>query len=175
MGGAANLTLEAQYTEQEIFADGRIAYTVASDHGLNGTLGMVTLDDNYEIDMGRKMKLANGLAHVEQKKNQKHAIYFETDGLYDDGERFTIKNWIYGVTSGKPNETYEQDTDSGINPQNYSISLNILGTLLMNSTGSTPYIDEKGNQRQVWWLSSTPEDPEYENFDKTVQTPKVEG
>ena len=175
LGGAASITLESQYTEQEIYADGRIINVIATDRGLDGTLEIVNLNDEYEIDMGRKMRLANGIADVEQKKNQKHAIYFETEGTYDDGDIFTIKTWLYGVTSGKPNETYEQNSDAGINHQNYSIPLNILGTLLMEEDGLTEYVDEKGNTRKVWKYSSTPNDPGYDTFHESVPVPKVSG
>lgn len=173
LGGSASLTIEANYNEQEIYADGRVAYVIATDRGLDATLEIVDLNIDYEIDMGRKMRLTNGIADIEQKKNLQHAIYFEADGMYDDGERFTIKTWMYNVTSGKPNETYNQDTDAGINPQNYSYSLNILGTILMDANGQMPYIDEKGNTLKVWKYTSYPGDEGYEDFDKSVPVPKV--
>ena len=172
LGGAANLSLERQFSEQEIYEDGQITYVVPSDKGQNGTLGLVTLHDEYEIDMGRKMEVEGGIADVEQLGSVPHAIYFETSGLNENKQRITIKNWLFNVTSAAPSEGYEQDTEN-INPQNYSMTLNILGTLLMDSTGSAEYIDENGNTRRVTRLTSTPTDANYATFQDTVPTPKV--
>lgn len=172
IGGTANLSLERQFSEQEIYEDGQITYVIPSDKGINGTLGLVTLEDSYEIDMGRKMEIDGGIADVEQLAAKPHALYFEVNGINTNKKSIVIKNWLFNVTSAAPTESYEQSTEN-INPQNYSLALKIIGTELLVATGDAPFIDTNGNTRKVTRLTSTPTDTNYADFEKTVPTPKV--
>jgi len=172
LGGAANLSLERQYSEQEIYADGQIAYIIPSDKGINGTLGLVTLDDDYEIAVGRKIELDGGIASVQQLSSKAHALYFECNGIDEDGQRITLKNWIFEVVSGAPTEAYAQDTEN-INPQNISMTLKITGVNLKASSGDDDYIDAQGNNRKVTVWTKCPDDTGYDTFDKTVPSPKM--
>lgn len=172
IGGAANLSLERQFDEQVIYEDGQIAYTVPSDKGINGSLGLVTLDDEYEIAMGRKMEIEGGIADVQQLGSVPHALYFENDGIDENKKKIVLKTWLFNVTSSAPTESYEQDTEN-INPQNYSMELRIMGVNLKDATGEADYIDENGNVRKVTRLTSAPGDDNYADFDKSVPTPKV--
>lgn len=170
LGESANLSIEPQFNEQPVYADGQIAYVLASDQGLNASLGLVTINDDYEIAMGRKMKITGGLADIAQKASVTHAIYFESNGVYKSGNRFVIKTWMFGVTSSKPTESYEQNTEN-VNPQNFSMSLKVLGTDLMDNAGSSVYTDEDGNTIRIWKLVAIPGDTGYETFGESVPTP----
>jgi phi13 family phage major tail protein len=170
LGEVANLGLEPQFNEQEIYADGKIAYVLPSDKGLNGSLGLVSINELYEIDMGRKMAIDNGnVIDIEQKSSIEHAVYYEVFAKASkNAPREVIKVWVFGVTSGKPSESYEQNTEN-VNPQNYSMDLNILGTLLKSGTGN--YVDENGNEILVWRQVCKKADANYSTFGDTVPTP----
>lgn len=174
MGGAANMSLERIYSEQEIYADGQVMYILPSDKGLSGTLGLVTLDDDYEIAMGRLMEVDGGLVNIQQLTSKPHAIYFETDGISEDKERITLKHWLFNVTTGAPAENYEQDTEN-INPQNISLSLKILGVNLKSNTGEDDYVDENGNFLVVTKYTKAPTDAGYTTFGESVPSPKAKG
>lgn len=171
LGGANSLALESQYSSKDVFADGKVLMVLASDKGLNGKLSMVHIEDDYEIAMKRKMLIDGGVADVEQLGTVPHALYFECDA--DDGsKKITVKNWLFNVISGKPNEQFDQDTESP-NPSNYEMNLNILGVNLKTNAGTADYTDTNGNTLKVWRLSSVPTDANYATFGASVPTPKA--
>lgn len=171
-GYSDSIALEADYSEKVIYGDGRKIVTIPNDKGKTGTLALLTIDDAYEVAMKRRMKTANGTAEIKQNASIEHAIYFETDFLDENQVQKTAKTIVYGVTSGRPSETYNQNTDD-INNNNVSYSLTIKGSPLMDSTGSAQYKDENGNAVYVWQETSVPGDAGYENFGKTITTPKA--
>ena len=129
------------------------------------------VSDDYEIAMGRKIKTANGLAEIKQQKNVVHAIYFETCGLAEDGSMPIAKTWLYGVTSSRPDESFDQNTDD-INESTFDTPLEMIGTNLQNAEGSN-YKDEKGNEVIVWQMTVTPDDANYDTFGDSVVLPKM--
>lgn len=171
-GYSDSIALEADYSEKVIYGDGKKILTIPNDKGKTGTLGLLTLDEAYEIAMKRRMKTSAGTAEIKQLASVEHAIYFETDYIEDDGEQKTAKTIIYGVTSGRPSQTYNQTTDD-INNNNTDYPLTIKGVPLKASSGTEPYKDENGNIVYVWQETSIPGDTGYETFGATITDPKA--
>lgn len=172
IGYSDSISLEADYAEKVIYGDGRKLVILPNDKGKTGTLGLLAIDDAYEIAMKRRMKTANGTAEIKQTAAVEHALYFEFDFMDDDGVQKTGKTIMYGVTSGRPSDALNQTTDD-INNNTVSYPLTIKGTLLMSSAGSTPYTDENGNAVYVWQETSIPGDAGYETFGNTIAAPKA--
>lgn len=172
IGYSDSIALEADYAEKVIYGDGRKIVTLPNDKGKTGSLGLLAIDEAYEIAMKRRMKTANGTAEIKQTSSVEHALYFEFDFMDENQVQKTGKTIVYGVTSGRPSETLNQTTD-GINNNTISYSLNIKGTPVMDATGSSPYKDANGNAIYAWQETSIPGDPGYENFGKTITAPKA--
>jgi hypothetical protein len=173
-GFSDSIALEADYAEKIIYGDGRKVLTIPNDKGKTGTLTLLALDEAYEIAMKRRMKSANGTAEIKQLAAIEHAIYFEWDYYDENGAQKTGKTIVYGVTSGRPSETFNQSTDD-INNNNVSYPLTIKGAAMMAASGSTPYTDTDGNAVYVWQETSVPGDTGYDNFGKTISAPKAPG
>lgn len=170
-GTAIKMALEANTSTKDIFGDGRRIASIVNDKGKSGTMTTNNVSDDYEIAMGRKILTAVGLADIQQRKNIKHAIYFETCGLDEDGAMPIAKSWLFGVTSSRPSESFDQNTDD-INESSFDTALTIGGTNLLNAD-KTHYVDEKGNELLVWQLTVTPEDEGYATFGDAVVLPKM--
>ena len=166
------IALEADYSEKAIYGDGRKVAVIPNDKGKTGTLTLLALDEAYELAMKRRMKTANGTADVKQMASIEHAIYFETEQMTEDGKISTAKTVIYGVTSGRPSETFNQTTED-INNNNVDYALTIKGVPLMDTAGTAAYKDSDGNTVTVWQETVIPGDPGYEAFGKTISMPKA--
>lgn len=171
-GYSDSIALEADYAEKVIYGDGRKIVTIPNDKGKTGALGLLTIDEAYEIAMSRRMKTANGIAEIKQTKSVEHAIYFEFDYMDDVGNQKTGKTIVYGVTSGRPSETLNQTTDD-INNNTISYPLTIRGVPLLAATGSNPYQDSNGNTVYAWQETAIPGDTGYDTFGKTITSPKA--
>ena len=171
-GYSDSISLEADYSEKVIYGDGRKVITIPNDKGKTGSLALLTLDENYEIAMKRRMKSASGTVEVKQFASIEHAIYFETEYYENDGELKTAKTVVYGVTSGRPSQVFNQTTDD-VNNNNTEYPLTIKGTVMKNSEGSSPYKDENGNLVYAWQETVVPGDPGYQEFGKTISDPKA--
>ena len=168
---ANSISLEADYEEQNLYGDNEIIGVLGDDKGKTGVLSVINLETDYEIDMKRALEIENGLAEIQQRSSVKHALYFETNGQ-EDGQSITIKRWLFGVTTGKPSETYNQTTDNPtINPYDYP--LKVLGTVLLDNLGEEEFKDEFGNTIKVHSITKFPEDPGYDTFGNTVPVPKA--
>ena len=172
IGYSDSISLEADYAEKVIYGDGRKLLTLPNDKGKTGTLGLLAIDEAYEIAMKRRMKTANGTAEIKQTAAVEHALYFEFDFMNEDGVQKTGKTILYGVTSGRPSESFNQTTDD-INNNIVNYPLTIKGTPLMASTGNTPYTDTNGNTVYVWQETCIPGDTGYANFGNTITDPKA--
>ena len=172
IGFSDSIALESNYAEKIIYGDGRAVLTIPNDKGKTGTLGLLTIDNDYEIAMKRRMKTANGTAEIKQSAAIEHALYFETDYMEEDGEIKTAKTIEYGVTSGRPSETYSQTTED-INNNNVSYPLTIKGIKMKNSDGSTDYKDDKGNIVYAWQETCLPGDAGYDTFGEAITAPKA--
>ena len=171
-GYSDSIALEADYAEKVIYGDGKKIVTIPNDKGKTGTLGLLAIDEAYEIAMGRRMKTANGTAEIKQFTSVEHAIYFEFDYLDDKNVQKTGKTIVYGVTSGRPSETLNQTTDD-INNNTVSYALTIKGAPLKDATGTDNYKDASGNTVYAWQETSVPGDAGYDNFGKTIVDPKM--
>lgn len=168
---ANSISLEADYNEIKLYGDGEILAVLGDDKGKTGTLSVTTIEKDYEVDMKRSMEAQSGLAEIQQRGSVEHAIYFETDAV-KDGIAFTVKRWLFGVSTGKASETYSQTTDDPtIN--NYDYPLTILGTNLKKATGDDNYVDANGNTIRVFSLTAFPEDADFATFGAAVPIPRV--
>ena len=167
---ANSLALEADYDETVLYGDGIKLAILADDKGKTGTLSVIHLAEIYEIACGRAMLVEGGLGDVQQISTLEHALYYEVD-ILEAGIKKTVKNWLFGVITGKPSESYEQTTD---NPtiNNYEYPLTILGTVLQNVAGTADYTDANGNTVMCYRVSASPTDDDYATFGATVPTAK---
>lgn len=172
-GTAKKIALEPDSSIKKIFGDGKRIASIVNDKGKTSTLSTNNINDDFEIDMGRKMKIKNGIASIKQQKLPVFALYFETCGLDEDGGMPLAKTWLYGVTSPTaPAESFDQNTDD-INESTFDTPLEIGGAKLKNKDGK-PYVDNKtGQEVRVWQLTATPSDADFETFGLKVQTPTI--
>lgn len=170
-GTATKMALQADSSIKKINGDGRRICAIVNDKGKTGTMTTNNISDEYEIAMGRKIKTANGIAEIKQQKNVVHCIYFETCGYAEDGSMPIAKTWLYGVTSSRPAESFDQSTDD-INESTFDTALEMCGTLLKTSTGDV-YKDDKGNEVYVWQMTVTPDDEGYSTFGDAVVVPTM--
>lgn len=170
-GTAIKIALEADSSNKEIFGDGRRICVIVNEKGKTGTMTINNISDEYEIAMGRKIRTGTGLADIKQQKNVIHAIYFETCGLDEDGSMPVAKTWLYGVTSSRPAESFDQNTND-INESSFDTALKIEGTPLIAVNGE-PYKDDRGNVVIVWQMTVTPGDEGYDEFGDAVVIPKM--
>ncbi|MDA3781197.1 MAG: hypothetical protein PF487_13375 [Bacteroidales bacterium] len=166
---ANSLSLEADYDELVLYGDGQKLAILADDKGKTGTLSVINLDELYEIACGRMMEVEGGIADVQQLATLQHALYYEVD-ILEDGIKKTVKNWLYGCTTGKAGESFEQTQD---NPtvNNYEYPLTVLGINLLATGGLTDYVDANGNTVKVYRTTAYPDDTGYTTFGDTVPVP----
>lgn len=171
-GYSDSIALEADYAEKIIYGDGKKVLTIPNDKGKTGTLTLLALDNAYEIAMKRRMKTESGTAEIKQRASVEHALYFETEYMDEKGAMKTAKTIVYGVTSGRPSETYNQTTED-VNNNNVDYPLTIKGIAMKDSTGESVYKDENGNVVLAWQETVIPGDKGYENFGKQIEIPKA--
>lgn len=174
-GSARKMALETDTANKKIFGDGRVIYTLMNEKCKKGTMTTNNVSNDYEIAMGRKIRTKNGLADIAPQNSMVHAIYFENHGARDDGSMPLSKTWIYGVTSTRPSESFDQNTEE-INESSFDTPLEINGTTLLASDGKAAYIDPKtGNTVKVWQMTVEPGDEGYETFGEMVVLPQMSG
>lgn len=176
IGKLDSVSLEADYSEQKIYGDGYVIDTIPSDKGLTGALATTLLNDEYEIDMGRKIELATGLADIKQLDSIPHNIYFEIfareiEGA-NKGKNQVVKVWLLNVTTGKPGETFKQNED-GITVTTYENSLTVLGVPVKAATGEANYRDANGNEVYATKVVCYPDMVGYATFGDSVPVPKM--
>ena len=115
--------------------------------------------------------LENGLADIKPTKNTPHVVYFEICEMDGDNEISVAKCMLYGVTSTRPSESYDQNNGE-INESSFDTPLKIKGIKVLAADGKV-YVDEKGNNRLVWQLTKTPDMEGYADFGSTVIVPKM--
>lgn len=164
---ASALSLETDYDESYLYGDGQKIAVLTDDKGRTGELTVINIEEEYEIDMGRMMKVEGGTAEIQQLKSIEHAIYYEVEAL-KDGERLTIKNWLYGCRTGKASETYNQ-TEDDPTVNTYGYPLTVLGINLKE--GLEDYVDNDGNTIKAFRVTAYPDDIGYATFGDSVPTP----
>lgn len=171
-GYADSISLDSDYSEKTIYGDGKKILTIPNDKGKTGNLVLISLNTEYEIAMGRRMVTAGGTSEIKQLSSVEHAIYFEFDYMEEDQELKTAKVILYGVTSGRPSEAFNQTTEE-INNQNITYPITVKGVPLMTADGTQPYVDAKGNTVYVWQETCLATDDKYNVFGQEIHIPRV--
>jgi phi13 family phage major tail protein len=165
-----SLSLDPAFSTTPIYGDGKLLVSIPSDQGYTGTLTFVQLSEEYEIDLGRKLKITGGTADVEQLGSRSHAVYYETNALLD-GVNTTIKVWLLNVTTGKPTIKQNQSNPNPA-PNNVEYDITIQGEYL-TTDGDQKYVDVSGNNLLIFEIVSRPTDAGYDTFGTAVPTPTV--
>ncbi len=171
MGTSTKMALETNSSEKEVYGDGECIIHYVNEKGKTGTLTQNNICNAYEIACGRKILLENGLADIKPTKNTPHVVYFEICEMDGDNEISVAKCMLYGVTSTRPSESYDQNNGE-INESSFDTPLKIKGIKVLAADGKV-YVDEKGNNRLVWQLTKTPDMEGYADFGGTVVVPKM--
>lgn len=171
-GTAIKMALESNSAVKYIFGDGRRICAIVNDKGKTGAMTTNNVSDDYEIAMGRKIKTSNGLAEVKQQRVVTHAVYFETCGMDSEGGMPIAKTWLYGVTSSRPSESFDQNTND-VNESSFETPLEISGTNMLANDGTVYKDPVTGCDVVVWQMTVTPDDAEYANFGDSVVLPKM--
>ncbi len=171
-GAARKIALETDTANKKIFGDGRVIYVLMNEKCKNGTMSTNNVSDDYEIAMGRKIKVANGLADIAPQVSITHAIYFETCGAAADGSKPIAKTWLYGVTSTRPSESFDQNTED-INESSFDTPIVINGTEILSSDGKIYKDPKTGNTIIAWQMTAVPGDTGYDTFGDTVVLPRM--
>lgn len=171
MGTSTKMALETDSSEKEVYGDGECIIHYINEKGKTGTLTQNNICDEYEIACGRQVMTADGLAQVKPTKNTPHIIYFETCAMDGDNEISVAKTMLYGVTSTRPAENYDQNNGE-INESSFDVPLKIKGIKALASDGKV-YVDTKGNNRVIWQLTKTPDMEGYDTFGEKVIIPKM--
>lgn len=169
-GPSAKLAIQAESSSTPIYGDGEVIMTLVREKNKTATLTTLNICDSYEIAMGRKMQVDQGVVDIAQSKSVEHVIYFETQGVYEDGETYVAKTMLYGVTSTRPAETYDQNTDEK-NMSSFDTNMSIKGIKLKKASGGGNFKDANGNEVIVWNLTVEPNASDYDSFGSAVVEP----
>ena len=173
-GTATKIALEPDSSVKKIFGDGKRIASIVNDKGKTGTLSTNNVNDDFEVDMGRKMLLKKGIASIKQQKLPVIAVYCETCGLDEDNSMPLAKTWVYGVTSPTaPSESFDQNTDD-INESTFDTALEIAGVELKDAAGAVYKDPKTGRDVMVWQMTATPDDPDFETFGDEVVLPVMD-
>lgn len=171
MGTSTKMALETDSSEKEVYGDGECIIHYVNEKSKTGTLTQNNICNAYEIACGRKILLENGLADIKPTKNTPHVVYFEVCEMDGDNEISVAKCMLYGVTSTRPSESYDQNNGE-INESTFDLPLVVSGVLMLAADGKV-YTDAKGNNVRVWQLVKTPEMDGYATFGDEVVIPKM--
>ena len=167
-GTATKNALEHDSIVKKIFGDGKRIANIVNDKGKTSTLSTNNVNDDFEVDMGRKMLLKNGIASIKQQKLPVFALYFETCGLDEDNSMPLAKTWVYGVTSPTaPSESFDQNTDD-INESTFDTALEIAGVELKDAADAIYKDPKTGRDVMVWQMTATPDEPDFETYGDEV-------
>ena len=165
---AEALSLEPDFQEQVFYGDGEKLLVLPDDKGFTGEISVTTIEDHYEIDMGRALKIAEGHSDMQQLQSVSHCIYYETLA-YVKGVQKVYKAWLMNCRTGRASETYQQ-TKEDPTVNYYAYPLTVMGELLNDSTGAEVYVDENGNTKKIYRVKSKPEDAGYATFGDSAPT-----
>ncbi len=173
-GTSKKIEIEADASVKKIYGDGKRIASIMNDKGKTAKWTTNNVSDAFEIAMGRKIRIKQGVASIKQQEIKTFAFYFETSGLDEDNKMPLAKTWVFGATSTvAPSEAYEQTTDE-VNETQYETVIEIAGVELKNQDGSIYRNERTGQEVRVWELSSFPDCDGYETFGNEVPTPTFE-
>lgn len=171
LGTSTKIALDTDTAEKKVYGDGECIIHYVNEKGKTGTLTLNNVCDAYEIANGRKVLTTEGLADIKPTKNTPHVIYFETCAMDGDNAISVAKTMLFGVTTTRPSESYDQTTDD-INESSFDLPLAIAGVPILAADGKV-YKDAKGNEVRVWSVTKTPDMDGYDTFGDAVVIPKM--
>lgn len=163
-------TLDKTINTKTIFGDGELQLSIISDQGSSGSLEVTARDDEFELDLGFLMQIAQGLAERQVVDNKTISVGYEAYRTYKDGTTKTKKVWLLGVNVSPASDSLSQNTDT-TNEATASYGLTVKGENL--KSGDEDYRDENGNTVKIYKITSMPDDDGYADFLKSVPTPTV--
>lgn len=173
-GTSKKIAIEADASVKPIYGDGKRIASIMNDKGKTAVWTTNNINDKFEIEMGRKLRIKQGIASVKQQEVKDFAFYFETSGLDENNSMPLAKTWVYGATSTvAPSESYEQTTDD-VNESQYETPIEIGGIELKNADGTVYRNKKTGQAVRVWMLMSTPDCEDFDEFGDTVPIPTFE-
>ena len=105
-------TLDKTINTKTIFGDGELQLSIISDQGSSGSLEVTARDDEFELDLGFLMQIAQGLAERQVVDNKTISVGYEAYRTYKDGTTKTKKVWLLGVNVSPASDSLSQNTDT---------------------------------------------------------------
>ena len=170
--GLKSISLETNYEEKEVYADGDLQTVLINDKGFTGEVVVSDKADDFEKDLGFREELTGALADVQQVDRKEIAIYFEIDNQSNSGVASVNKVWLLSIFVSRANDKVSQRESSPvINDITYKIRVS--GDWKMTSDGLSVFESALGVRQRVTKLISKPTHVGYSTFGSTVPTPKV--
>lgn len=169
---AKNINPTAILEAVEQYADNRLLFKVPNDTGYEGEIGTTAPDPELEKAAGYALEGTNGLIGASVVKYLRGAVYYEFIENDENGTPSVVKVWLFNVEIGKGSATHATDTKS-VEFGEYKYPFTVYGDTLMDSKGTSPWLDDNGMGRKAFMYTSRPGDDGYADFDKTVPAPKV--
>ncbi|OHE41473.1 MAG: hypothetical protein A2Y16_05385 [Tenericutes bacterium GWF2_57_13] len=170
--GLKSISLEPNYEEKEVYADGDLVTVLVNDKGYTGEVVVTDKADDFEKDLGFREELAGALADVQQLDRKEVAIYLEIDNQSDAGIASTNKVWLLGVFVSRANDKVQQRESSPVT-NDVTYKIRVSGDLKMTADGSAVYVNANGVSQRASKLTARPSHTGYATFGNTVPTPKV--
>lgn len=161
-------TLDKSINTKTIFGDGELQLSIISDQGSTGSLEVTARDDDFELDLGFLMEIAQGLAERQIIENKTISVGFEAYRTFKNGITKTKKVWLLGVNVSPASDALSQNTET-TNEATASYGLTVKGENL--KSGEDDYRDENGNTIKIYKITSLPGMEGYETFLDSVPTP----
>lgn len=157
---------------KKIYGDGEEQETLVNEKTMSGTLGVTARDKEFERDLGFTEEMANGEGEVALASLKRAHIGFETE-VKEKGKPAKVKKvWVFNAEVMPASESLTQNQDD-ITPSTADYSYTAYGVNKKNSTGTSDYVDENGQTKKVFTLSSMPGETDYETFLESVPIPKM--
>ena len=80
------IEIEADASVKKIYGDGKRIASIMNDKGKTAKWTTNNVSDAFEIAMGRKIRIKQGVASIKQQEIKTFAFYFETSGLDEDNK-----------------------------------------------------------------------------------------
>lgn len=170
--GLKSISLEPNYEEKEVYADGDLQTVLVNDKGFNGEVVVTDKADDFEKDLGFREEITGALADVQQLDRKEIAIYLETDNQSNTGVATVNKHWLLSVFVSRANDKVQQRESSPV-VNDVSYKIRVSGDWKMTTDGLAIYTNANGVSQRVTKMTSKPTHTGYTTFGSTVPTPKV--
>lgn len=172
MAYATGISLNAQVSPTEQYANNRMVCRIPSDTGYEGEVSTTAQDPELEKAAGFSIEGASGLITGNITAYMRGALYYEYLETDEDNVTTTVKVWLFGVEIGKGSRSYTTDKVSA-ELGTYAYPIRVYGEKLMTSDGTKEYLNDRGVGMLASIYCSWPEDADYATFGDTVPVPKV--